>query len=80
MVPLAETATLGLAPIRDFLSRTTKDTCRDSRVGDPTLQMAQQVWRDAMGLHLQGEGDGPPHNTLCSGLGISSEVLCQCKK
>lgn len=64
MVPLAETASLGLVPIWAVLSRTTKDTWRDSRVGDPKLRMAQQVQMDAMGPHLQGEADGPPHGEI----------------
>lgn len=30
--------------------------------------MAQQVQRDAMGPHLEGESDGPPHGEIHSAL------------
>lgn len=37
MVPLAETAGLGLVPTGAVLQRTTKDTWKDSRFNDPTV-------------------------------------------
>lgn len=68
MVPLAETASLGLAPIQAVLSRTGKETWGASSISEPTLRMAQQVQRDAMGPHLQGEADDPPHGGTHSAL------------
>lgn len=37
MVPLAETASLGLVPTGAVLQRTTKDTWKDRRFSDPTV-------------------------------------------
>ena len=88
MVPLAETVSLELVPIRAALSRTTKVTWRDNRVSDPTLRMAQQVRREAMGLHLQRESDGAPQGEIYSALDwefhqkyyVSAQNICNFSK
>lgn len=66
VVLLAETASLGLVPIQAVIWRPSKNTWRDSRVGDPTLQMVQEEQGDTMGPHFQGETDGPPHGEIHS--------------